>query len=283
MNSKELLLKIPELNLIGKPAMTSDGQFQIYVKGLNTFVDNSLSMGEKMQDAVDEQSYSTLSRLISDMFRVLVGIYADNMSKEWRKKFDEINKVGQPQDWDALEAYVEGLILEVSSLSVDVQMALKRGGSSSSPATGAASTVSTNTSAPIQTAVPAPDIPKRIFGGGRPLILAVDNAVMFLNTLTKLLEGSSYDVHCVTSGDEALQFIKTNNPEAFLLDVEMPGMDGYELARRIKASGQRAPIIFVTANSARSYVDKAAEAGAVGMLMKPLRAHQLISKLKQHV
>jgi CheY-like chemotaxis protein len=116
---------------------------------------------------------------------------------------------------------------------------------------------------------------------GRGRILAVDNAVMFLNTLKRLLEGSSYELDCLTSAGEALKYLENNKPDIILLDIEMPEMDGYELARKIKQRGHAAPIIFITANSARQNVDKAIEVGASGLLMKPLDPKQLRNKLRE--
>ena len=112
-------------------------------------------------------------------------------------------------------------------------------------------------------------------------ILAVDNAVMFLNTIKRLLADTEYVVHCATSGEDALTFLKFNQPKVILLDIEMPDMDGYELARKIKQSGNNAPILFITANSDSAYADMAADMGAAGLLVKPLRVNQLLAKLKE--
>ena len=114
-----------------------------------------------------------------------------------------------------------------------------------------------------------------------PLILAIDNAVMFLSTLKRILEDEPYELHCVSSAEDALSFLESNRPGIILMDVEMPDMDGYELARRIKRSGETAPILFITANSEKEYYDKAIEAGAAGLLLKPLRRNQLMEKLKE--
>ena len=116
----------------------------------------------------------------------------------------------------------------------------------------------------------------------RPLILAVDNAIMFLNTLKRILEGEPYELHCETSAKDALLFLETTRPDVIFLDIEMPDMDGYELARAIKRTGQTAPILFITANSDKEYLDRALEAGAAGLLIKPLRRAQLMEKLKEH-
>ena len=121
----------------------------------------------------------------------------------------------------------------------------------------------------------------RSYRSNKTSILAVDNAVMFLNSLERYLEDAPYDLHCVTSGREALQFLDDNQPNLILLDIEMPEMDGYELARRIKQSGQKAPIVFITANSEQEDVDKAIKAGAAGVLIKPFRTNQLLDKIKE--
>ena len=115
-----------------------------------------------------------------------------------------------------------------------------------------------------------------------PLILAVDNAVMFLSTLKRILEDEPYELHCETKAQDALTFLKSNRPDLILLDIEMPYMDGYELARTIKRSGVTAPILFISANSDKEYLDKALEAGAQGLLLKPLRRSQLMEKLKEY-
>jgi len=117
---------------------------------------------------------------------------------------------------------------------------------------------------------------------GNPLILAVDNAVMFLNTLKRLLEDEPYQLHCETSAGDALRFLESNRPDLILLDIEMPDMDGYELARIIRRGKRSAPILFISANSDKEYLDKALEAGAEGLLVKPLRRKQLLEKLKAH-
>jgi CheY-like chemotaxis protein len=170
-------------------------------------------------------------------------------------------------DYDSLEAVVENFIHAVNSLSIEIQMASHKGAASSS--------------APRQATSPAQPQAKQIFSRKGSKILAVDNAIMYLNTLKKLLDNAPYDLFCTTSCTEAMEYVSKERPDLILLDIEMPEMDGYELARRIKQSGCRAPIIFITANSERQYVDKAVEVGAVGLLMKPLRSNQLLAKLQE--
>jgi two-component system OmpR family response regulator len=118
--------------------------------------------------------------------------------------------------------------------------------------------------------------------GTRKTILAVDNAVMFLNTLKKLLKDAPYDVVAKTSVEEVFEYLDGGNrPDIILLDVEMHDIDGYDLARKIKRGGHSAPIIFITANSEKEYADKAAEVGAACLLVKPLRVNHLLAKLEE--
>ena len=117
----------------------------------------------------------------------------------------------------------------------------------------------------------------------RRSILAVDNAVMFLNSLKRYLQDEPYDLHCVTSGDEALKYLKDNKVDLILTDVEMPGMNGYELAREIKLCNIRAPIIFITANAEKEDLDRATAAGAASVLAKPFRTNQLLEVVKKYI
>ena len=253
MLNRNFLSGVPELKNSGKISGMSEAQFSNYVNELNSFIDRFPVLEEKLWNAVDAKNYTALTGLLTDTCEILNRIYADDIVREYRGKIDKISS----EDHDSVEMLVENFIQRVCALSIDVQMAIHR-----------------NTESPPQRTVWS--------SSRRPTILAVDNAVMFLNTMKRLLKNEPYDLHCTSSCSEALQFCASGRPDVILLDIEMPEMDGYELARRIKNSGQKAPIIFITANSEREYVNKAIEVGAVGLLVKPLRINQLLEKLKEH-
>ena len=253
MINKESLLYIPALKLVGRIENMTEQQLNNYIQNLNLFIDEFPSVEAKLRDALNT-GLATLSMNVANIGETLNKIHADDLSRQARKISEDVKKMGR----DELESQLENFILSVSSLSIDIQMAARR-------------------SAP-------PSVAKNSFySSNKPKILAVDNAVMFLNTLKKLLKDAPYDLHCLTSGDEALEYLKRNRPDLFLLDIEMPDMNGYMLARQIINSGQRAPIIFITANSAREYVNKAFEAGGAALLMKPLRINQLLEKIKEFI
>jgi CheY-like chemotaxis protein len=117
----------------------------------------------------------------------------------------------------------------------------------------------------------------------RGKILAVDNALMFLNSLKMYLEDAPYELHCVTSGREALKYLDDHTVDLIFLDVEMPELDGYELAKRIKQRGIKTPVVFLTANAEKEDLEKAASAGAASVLPKPFQASQLLAKIKEYL
>ena len=279
MIDKNSYLRIPALNLSGKIESMTDAAFEAYVRNVNSFIDQFPSLASKTTAALDARDYGNVKKNLTDISLTLINLNAEDLASECRRIS---GKLGGIVDHDAVEAALENFIQNVSTLSIDVQMAM-RGSSAGSPVTPPA-----QQRAPVMPKEvyqePRPTMPVMARPGSRPLILAVDNAIMFLNTLKRLLQDAPYDVQCVSSGEQALQFLRDKPcPDLFLLDIEMPGMDGYELARRIKSSGIRAPIIFITANSERKYVEKAIEVGAVGLVVKPLRAAQLVAKIKEHI
>jgi CheY-like chemotaxis protein len=259
MISKNLLLTIPELNLRERVDLMTDHQYISYVQSLNSFVDKFPSMAEKLKKALDMSAHKELADDLEGVCDALTKIHADGLAKECRAHVAAV-KASNPAtyNYNSFEAFVEGLIQRISTMSIETRMAAHRSAAGAQHPGGGSG-----------------------YSGKEALILAVDNAVMFLKTLQKILRDEPYDMHCLTSCAEALDFLERNAPDAILLDVEMPEMDGYELARRIKGSGQKAPILFITAHYADEYVDQAIEVGAAGLLMKPIDPKQLRAKLKE--
>ncbi|MCW8994285.1 MAG: response regulator, partial [Psychromonas sp.] len=113
-------------------------------------------------------------------------------------------------------------------------------------------------------------------------ILIVDDKVENLITLEQLLDHPDIEVVRATSGEEALAHTLDYDFALVLLDVNMPGMDGYEVAELMRGNKKTKsiPIIFVTASSmAEAHVFKGYESGAVDYLFKPLQAEIFNSKV----
>jgi len=112
-------------------------------------------------------------------------------------------------------------------------------------------------------------------------ILAVDDKLENLKVLIKYLEDSGFELMVAQSGEEAFNHIERVIPDLILLDILMPGIDGYETCRRLKEkdSTKDVPVIFMTALSATMDKVKGFEAGAIDYLTKPLQHEEVLARV----
>ncbi|MBI3328462.1 MAG: response regulator [Nitrospinae bacterium] len=113
-------------------------------------------------------------------------------------------------------------------------------------------------------------------------ILAVDDTPQNLKVLDAILSPRGYTVATANSGAEALQKVRAEVPDMILLDIIMPGMSGYEVARSLRAdeATRFLPIVMVTALGAQEEKVKALEAGADDFLTKPVNQLELLARVK---
>jgi two-component system NtrC family sensor kinase len=118
---------------------------------------------------------------------------------------------------------------------------------------------------------------------GVPAVLIVDDVEANLRVLRALLEGVSCTVTSASSGDQALRLLLRQEFAMMLLDVQMPGMDGYEVAHHARSnpSTRDVPIIFLTAmNDSPENVARGYGSGAVDFMFKPFDPAVLLSKVQ---
>ncbi|MDR2906164.1 MAG: response regulator [Helicobacteraceae bacterium] len=102
--------------------------------------------------------------------------------------------------------------------------------------------------------------------------------------LKTVFKDSHYAILSADSGKKALELLKESyRPDLFILDIDMPRMDGYELAVEIRAAGHKAPIIFLTANADEKYVLKAIKAGAADFIVKPINKERFLAKVAKRI
>ncbi|MDP3617204.1 MAG: response regulator [Rhodoferax sp.] len=116
-------------------------------------------------------------------------------------------------------------------------------------------------------------------------ILAVDDTPASLRLLTEILKEEGYEVRSAISGELALHAAATNPPDLVLLDIRMPGMDGYEVCRRLKAdpATRDVPVIFVSAVTETDEKVLGFGLGAVDFVTKPYQYEELIARLSTHL
>ncbi len=118
--------------------------------------------------------------------------------------------------------------------------------------------------------------------GDKTKILVVDDDSFMHEMFTEALSGN-YDIIATESGADALMLVQSERPGLILLDVEMPGMDGYELCRRFKELDATAgvPVIFVSAHDQIEERLKGYEAGGEDYVVKPFMPQELEAKIVQ--
>jgi len=116
-------------------------------------------------------------------------------------------------------------------------------------------------------------------------ILVVDDTTANLQLLTNLLTEQGYIVHPASDGELALEFVQSTQPDLILLDVRMPGMDGYEVCRRLKEDDKSNPIPVIFVSILEDELDKVKgfQAGAVDYINKPFHPEEVIARVKTHL
>ncbi|MDD2733316.1 MAG: response regulator [Desulfuromonadaceae bacterium] len=116
-------------------------------------------------------------------------------------------------------------------------------------------------------------------------ILVVDDTTANLQLLTKLLTGHGYAVYPASDGGLALEFVRTTLPDLILLDIRMPGMDGFEVCRRLKedARTRAVPVIFISILEDERDKVQGFRAGAVDYITKPFQPEEILARIQTHL
>ena len=116
-------------------------------------------------------------------------------------------------------------------------------------------------------------------------VLIVDDTVENLRLLSKLLMKQRYKVRTANNGQIALKTALNNPPDVILLDIKMPGMDGYQVCQALKEAEETAevPIIFISALDEVIDKVKAFQLGAVDYITKPFQAEEVIARIKNQL
>jgi len=118
----------------------------------------------------------------------------------------------------------------------------------------------------------------------KPLILVVDDEETNIDILLGIL-GDDYDISVAMDGPSALESVEEGLPDLILLDIMMPGMDGYEVCRKLKADKKTrdVPVIFVTAMTEVEDEALGFEVGAVDYITKPISPPIVLERVKTHL
>jgi len=116
-----------------------------------------------------------------------------------------------------------------------------------------------------------------------PIVLLVEDNEMNQNMLSRRLAKHGYEVTIAGDGERAIEMVGTHRPDLILMDISLPGRDGHEITRELKAGeyARSIPVIALTANAMESDRAKALAAGCDDYDTKPVELERLLLKMKE--
>ena len=259
MINLQKLSEISELNIAGKLEDMDKNTLKDYTQTLSSLVDNFSDLQVKIKTALETKEYKALKKHLTTVHDILEKCYADKMAQECSEQIVGFGNINH----DKLAAFVNAFLESLSVLTIEIKMTQQED-------------IVANTMEALEAQALAASVPEK-------KILAVDDTPFFLSILQKIFQDTKYKLTCVEDGFEALKYLEKNTPDLFLLDIKMPGMDGYELAEKIREKGFKAPIIFITSIALKENVAKALKVGAADFITKPINKTSLLSKIDKHM
>jgi two-component system OmpR family response regulator len=116
--------------------------------------------------------------------------------------------------------------------------------------------------------------------GGPPRVLVVDDEPNIVDVISMALRYEGFDVASAGTGAEALTAVHTQRPHVMLLDVMLPDMEGFDVARRLGAERARVPIIFLTARDATEDRVRGLTVGGDDYVTKPFSLEELVARVR---
>ncbi len=114
-------------------------------------------------------------------------------------------------------------------------------------------------------------------------LLIVDDEVDIANSIQYVLNQEGFSTLLAHDGLKAMQLIENEKPDLIILDLMMPGLDGYEVCRRVRAGDKKTPILMLTARTSEIDTVVGLELGANDYISKPVRLRELVARVKAHL
>ncbi|MCL2008982.1 MAG: response regulator [Synergistaceae bacterium] len=263
-NLRERLYGIPELVLAKRLLMFNDAELDEYVKSLSSFVEDFPVEEAELKAAMETGNMDSVTKRLTGIRETLKNIYADDLADECWKRLNSFDR-NRPEK---MEAYVSFLLSTLAALSIDIQMAFFF-------------EEAENDAAPAPVGEPGDPGKPADEQNAIKTILAVDDDTYSLDTFKSALKHVSCKIIGATSGLSALYMVKKLKPDLFVLDIEMPEMNGIELAEELRKQGQSAPVIFITGNATKEYVLKCMQVGASDFIVKPINPRGVVNRIKK--
>jgi len=118
-----------------------------------------------------------------------------------------------------------------------------------------------------------------------PVILYIEDNQDNRKLVKRVLKAAGYTVHGAADGPSGFEYLQTHIPDLILMDIHLPGIDGYTLTRRLRQIEQfsKIPIITLTANVTKEDQEQSREAGANGFIQKPIDVDSLPDQISTYL
>lgn len=124
---------------------------------------------------------------------------------------------------------------------------------------------------------------QKLSGLEQPKVLVVDDEIAFLNMVSDTLQHAGFDVETATNGEEAIDYIVRNHARVILLDIRLPGIDGFEVYRRVKEIKPEVGIIMMSAYTQEEAIIKTLGQGKYVYLHKPFDMKKLLDLVRNMI
>ena len=267
------LLTVPELNSEKIEQMT-ESELVNYIEALQAFNNEFPALENGLRGSIKTRQYVFVLQWLSSIDESLCKIHADCLSEDCR---NQINLSADPSSirHEKLEISVNYFLTTLSILSTEIRMLylqkwIQNGGSK------AAKEATNDLRIEVEILFPGASASSKI-------ILAINRMKLFLNSFRIALGDAGYKLVGASSSEAALNYLKTTNPDLFIIDEDLPEMNGYLLTKKIREIGQMAPIIFTTNDITTAKMVKIMEAGAADFIIKPIVASDVQKKVAKHL
>ena len=288
MNIREDIYNIPDLIFSEETKNMPLDQWNVFITKLDIFITSFPVKEAKLKAAIEKNDYKKVFQHLQDIVGLLKTVYALEIAYECQNQIQDLD-INNPEK---IEAYVSFLLSNISALSIDIQMALY--GIAARNATEQQNSTSNELGGKGRK---WGDLDVGRFGEIKmdtsekkdsseeefPLknIIAVDDEPVSLFILKSSLRHLPCNVIAVNSAKEALEMLEKVKADLFVLDIDMPEMNGIELAKKLKLDGQKAPIVFLTGNAKKEYVHECLDLGASDFIIKPIYPVNVAKRLQR--
>ncbi|MCL2874313.1 MAG: response regulator [Defluviitaleaceae bacterium] len=254
---RKKILSVTELSA-EKIKQIDDENLPDFIGLLNVFTSDIPKQERRLKNVLKSKDYASVLHKLESIGNSLAQIHADDLLEEYQDQIKTSCNIDNVRH-EKLEAFVDYFFASLTMLVSEIQQ-----------------------NVPINIMGISEFLPFKT-DPSKKNILVIDDTVIFLQNLKRILENNENKVTCIASKESALIYLKIARPNLFILNDDMPGMDGCEFAKKIREMKHTVPIIYLTSNATKEYMVKSMAAGVTDFIIKPISATDAQEKVDRHL